>query len=233
MPADHVTVTLEHKSGLVRDQVVNNFCFANPGVISDSDRDAIITALDHFYNDVASGAPASLSSFIGNQMSRTAQPVVRFFDITASLSGTPSGSPVKMGTLTHLDAAANASVLPTEVACALSFHSEYNFDVEFGPHTRPRARDRGRIYVGPLSQGVIDYDLTTFQPKVIFLLRDTLNSAAQALWAETQVITTRWAVWSRKAARTSEVIGSSVDDAFDIQRRRGERAIAKSQLVFS
>jgi hypothetical protein len=107
----------------------------------------------------------------------------------------------------------------------LCYHADFGTDAEFGPGgaTRPRARDRGRVYIGPLSaSGCISQEATTLRPFVSDNLRNTLIDAGRRL-ANFAGLPATWVVWSRKAAAVHNVVALSVDDAFDTQRRRGER----------
>jgi hypothetical protein len=117
----------------------------------------------------------------------------------------------------------------------LSFHGPYGTDVEFAPGARPRSRDRGRIYVGPLTNSLeaFQFDALTKRCFVSAQFRDDLTKAAHALFVELQGVAPvwNWVVWSRKKADISVVASASVDDGWDTQRRRGERAVAKTLVA--
>jgi hypothetical protein len=146
------------------------------------------------------------------------------------LNGTAAGSPANVSSLTALPAALDPNPLPSEVAICLSYHGSYGSDFEFSPGQRPRQRDRGRIFVGPLIRTVVDMDGTTHRPKPSGSVQTSLQQAAARLQAAL-VPDITWVVWSRKNASVKAVTEVSVDDAFDTQRRRGERAIARAITV--
>lgn len=225
MGVDHVTVTFEHKSLMPRDRVVNTFCFLTAGDFVDPlEFSDIEEAIRAFYNDVHAPAGRSIASYISPSMSRTANPIIRHYDVTNDLGGTPAGSPVSEINMPNLGMNVSAGALPAEVSVCLSFNAAYGVDVEFAPGARPRARDRGRLYIGPL--GLDAVDTSAAPPRAIPSagLLDAVLQGGAFLRSNANV---DWRVWSRRAASTKTVVSVSVDDAFDTQRRRGERPTAK------
>jgi len=116
---------------------------------------------------------------------------------------------------------------PRELAVCLSYKSFYLSG-------SPRARHRGRVYLGPLkaSLGATaggDVRLAEASRSVI------LNAAGALLAASTASTTYDWVVYSptedpggSSTATTDLVSGYWVDNAFDIQRRRGSKASIRS-----
>jgi hypothetical protein len=111
------------------------------------------------------------------------------------------------------------------VAICGSFHSFYAADPEFIPGARPRARDRGRIYWGPLTSDVLTQDGGTMRTRVKDTVRSDLMKKMQGLRDDPGF---SWSVWSRKNSTIDPVQVVWVDDAIDIQRRRGEKAIVRT-----
>jgi hypothetical protein len=213
--------------------VVNTFTFAAEADIDLAGMVAIETAITDFYNGVDTGGTGlAVASFIGPQISRTAPAIFKHYNLDGHLGGGALGSPVRTWPMALLGAGNGGLGLPSEVACCLSYHSDYGADVEFGPGgaTRPRSRDRGRVFIGPLSNsGCISQEATTLRPYVSDNLRNTLLAAGRRL-ADNSGLPGSWVVWSRKAAAVHNIFGLSVDDAFDTQRRRGERANVRTAL---
>jgi hypothetical protein len=217
-------VVLNHVSGLARDEVVNNFVFHTPTTPpSTTELDNIRDALVSFYNDVASGASASMGTYIGQSISRSTLPNIKFYLLDGHLNGSAHGSPIRIDTFPSFDSPGGSDDMPAEVAFCLSFHAPFFSDPEFSGSTRPRSRDRGRIYLGPLIRSTastsstthITRPHTTFQADVLFAgaaLRDDTDS--------------NWCVWSRVGGMVQTITTVMVDDAFDTQRRRGERPSA-------
>lgn len=224
----HVTVTLEHLSGLARDRVVNSFAFESDNALLAADADDITARMQTFYNTTGEGATRPLSSYLWSSMSRATKPVVRIYDVGTHLDGTTAGSPVYTRNFpNNLGLVTASTPLPAEVALCLSFNSSYGIDAEFAPGARPRARDRGRIYFGPLGSDACTSTTANRPIPAAGVINSLLGAGKDLRDANTTI---RWCTWSRKAARMSPVILCSVDDAFDTQRRRGERPIAKTSL---
>lgn len=221
MGVAHATVTLANKSGIVRDAVVNTFTFQGAGdFVTAADVTAIKAALSSFYNDVHAPGARALGSYFSTVLSRTVNPILRVYDIGTDLNGTPAGSPLFEDILALLANNVDGSGLPSEVALALSFHADFGADVEFGAGTRPRARDRGRVYLGPLALDAVQTTGTPMAPQpVVGVVNAALGAGASLRDADIG-----WSVWSRAAGTVKAVSVVSVDNAFDIQRRRGEKA---------
>lgn len=220
----HVTVTFPAITGLARDNVVNSFTFSQAGGILPGDMDDIFTALNQFYEAVDALVLNPVISYIGPAVSRSAPVVVRFYDIDGHLNGSPAGSPVRINASDWSPgASASATGLPSEVAVCLTAYADFGSDVEFGPGTRPRARDRGRVYIGPLNTTAQTTAIGRTRPDPA-LLTNLAEAGARLARAP---MGPDWVVWSRRAAAVKNVTSVSVDDAFDTQRRRGIAPTAK------
>lgn len=225
MGVAHATVTLNHKSNLPRDAVVNTFTFLTPGGdVAFADQQAIRVALDRFYTGISEENVNSLSKYMGYQLSRTVAPVLRIYDVTAKLNGDPAGSPIYVTPMAQLQTELDSNPLPTEMCLAMSFRSDYGPDVEFLPGQRPRSRDRGRIFLGPFQQGEVVVGSGS-RPVPSTTLVNVINNCGHALMTDPTV---DWVVWSRAKASVASVIEVSVDDAWDVQRSRGERPAART-----
>lgn len=225
METCHVTVTLPAITGLSADNVVNTFTFNQAGGILPSDMDDIFTALNAFYEQVDALVLNPIASYIGPAVSRSQPVVVRFYDIDGHLNGSPAGSPVLIRPNDwSLGASASATGLPSEVAICLTAYADYLGDVEFGPGTRPRSRDRARIYVGPLNVTAQTTAIGRTRPDPA-LLTNLAEAGARLARAP---MGPNWVVWSRRSATIKPVTKVSVDDAFDTQRRRGIDPTAKT-----
>jgi hypothetical protein len=81
------------------------------------------------------------------------------------------------------------------------------------------------LYLGPLSNISLELESTTNRVRVIAAARATIAGAAARLIDSTHG---DWMVWSRTDSAVHSVVGGFVDDAYDIQRRRGERAVGRT-----
>lgn len=223
---DHCTVTFEHVSGQPRDRVVNTFTFySTAGDLVTADLAAIDTALESFYNTAHAPSTSKVGAFLSNALSRTTKPIIRHYNIDDHMTGGPAGSPVRISNFAaNLPTSLSTTPLPAEVAICLSMHGPYGTDVEFAPGARPRARDRGRIFLGPLCVSAITTGTggrcvpdSLIQNALLdsgVFLRDTLSAS-------------KWSIWSRVNGTVHTVTDLWVDDAMDTHRGRGERPISR------
>lgn len=208
---------LPHLDGLPKDQMVNTFAFLTPTTpATPAELSHIHALISEFYNN----GTTPIAGFIGEQISRSTPVQTKLYDLTGHLNGTAHGSPISLGSFT-LGASSVGTELPSELCICGSFRAAYASDVEFAPSARPRARDRGRVYLGPLTTSCMSYDSTVGRTFVSSSARNAIVAAMVTLRDDA---TSAWAVWSRKNAVLEPVVAVWVDDAFDIQRRRGEAA---------
>jgi hypothetical protein len=221
-------VTLMPLSGLVKDEVQNHFNFrtATSGAPTTAELDAIHSALDAFYNTGAGSPSHAICNLIGTQMAHSsAVSKMQHYNVTTHLDGSAHGAPVRTDTWTLGSAIGTGDNLPSEVSVCLTFQTPYLTDPEFGPSgSRPRARDRGRIYLGPV-RDAIRLDNSNHEPRIDPDWRQAIGAAAARLVADAD---TQWVIWSRANTVTNTVSNGWVDEAFDTQRRRGPDSTARS-----
>lgn len=219
------TMTLHQRDGVPADDVQNSFAFTTATVPpSAAEIDDITAALDNFLN-----ANQSLGVAVGHYLAESVDSAanrvdVDFFDLTGHLDGTPHGSPIASRSFT-LVAPPDSSPLPAEVAICLSYHSAFGTDLEESGSMRPKARDRGRIYLGPLNILTLSEDSAGHEAFVTPNCRQTIAEAAAGFGADLDLAT--WCVWSRADAALKPVVAGYVDNAFDVQRRRGVKSTAR------
>lgn len=219
-----VIVQFEQKSKIPADRIQNSFAF-NCSVGDTTQRAAIVTALTNFYNAVPSGASQAIANNLSPVFATDVAPVCKFYDVTSHLGGSAHGSPVDTISWGAMLGTPGSNALPSEVSICLSYRGDYGTDTEFGVGARPRARDRGRLFLGPWSTGAIVTDTVTKRPTVSSTMRDVIVRAAATLSTPTDP---EWCVWSRRSGAFKPVTAGWCDDAFDVQRRRGEKAVARS-----
>lgn len=167
----------------------------------------------------------------------TNKSLVDVSDISNHLDGTPHGSPVLLSSFT-LAASGSITNAPFGCCAVITLQAPYGTDVEFGGSppgkTRPRARDRGRIYFGPLnlSSCMVD-DSTSNRTKLGSAVGNDLCQWIKSI----NVITTtphtivyNLGVWSRKNAAIKSLQEVWVDDRIDYQRRREDQGVVKTIL---
>lgn len=246
MPEILVVATLPHLDGYARDDVKNTFAFET---VDSGDVQEVMEAVRDFYI-VDPGAGQTIGGILSGTRTRVANACfVEAFDISGHLDGSPHGSAIDSLNFT-LTAAGGESNLPSEVAICLSTRS-FDFDTvaESGPvaalptpsraqemgapatysgRTKPRSRRRGRVYIGPLRNSALTQDLADGRARVSDAARNIISGAADDLAHPAGSVSWNWCVWSRRNAALHQISTGFVDDAFDIQRRRGEDAILRT-----
>jgi hypothetical protein len=229
-------VTLPDVDGVAADEAVNSFAFAGAAVVAD-----VAAALISFYNDANTTHP--LSAYLGSSRSRVANmPLIQIYDITAFLHGEPHGTPIFAESFTLV--APTGTDEPDQVAAVLSYHADVTALPEHGalvsrptpeeaqdegaPATfmaksRPRASLRGRIYFGPLTSAAVS---PLGEQAGIFTV-----DAITALHRLRLAVAGSWGVWSRTYGTISNVTGGWVDDNLGVQRRRKDKATARTAWV--
>jgi hypothetical protein len=218
----HAQVILQNVDGLAVDEVENTFSFLkDPG-----DPFTSVTALlNGFYNALAPGASKPLGEYLSISLDRVNPPQVKYYDVTAHLSGLPAGPPVAVAALAPLVAASGAYQYPNQCCATLSFYDSLSVS---GETTRSH---RGRIYFGPLDGPAVFTPAKGPQLDPAFLTDATEACKAMADAGPTSLYPCNWMVWSRKLAAMNSVIGGFVYDQIDTQRRRRMSSTAKTSWV--
>jgi hypothetical protein len=110
--------------------------------------------------------------------------------------------------------------LPAELATCISYHAAF----ESG---EPPARRRGRVYFGPCNAAAMIGGSTSAAdiPVGVQIMEDMIRSLDALLGLNDGLVD--WAVWSRADNEFRTVVAGWMDNAWDIQRRRGARATAR------
>lgn len=217
--ARRAVVTLAATSGLPADSYVNVMHFA-----ADDSPANIYAAIADFYNGDVSGDVSPITHFLGGSVSRASLAAkVQIYNVPDAPG--PVGSPIYTGYFT-IGASGSATNLPVEVAVCLTIAADMTgVDEELGD-TRPRARRRGRIYVGPLT---IDGAASGQPyPRPHADLIETLSKVGgeYLLTGSVHVGVFSPTDWAWRIA-----VGGWVDDEFDTQRRRGRPSTARTIWV--
>lgn len=220
-------VTLNRVSLLPADKVQNTFVIKDntAGMSNIVDNASTVTNITDIWNTTAAGASATLGSRISGAISRAANAHrIDFYDITLSLGRTSlHGAPVKSVQWTLTPAVAGSDNVPAEVAAvATLFAVGRNAASVRSGGTRPKSTKTGRLYIGPLAAAPLAFtgNEVRFTSTFINDLKTIMNKFMTAL--QGQPGTPNWQVWSRSSSTTASVVGGRVDDAPDIQRRRGQ-----------
>lgn len=229
MPIIRAVVNFQSETELPEDVVQNVFHFAVPvGPIEAGDIADIGAALNRFYclDSGAGAGEVKVMDFMAAAGTSPGLPFVNYYNVGV---GGVTGSPIGFSELLGAGYNVTDAPLPKEVAVCLSFHGDLTDVPESvpvdpaGPENdlRLASRRRGRIFLGNLALNaqVAETDGARVNPN----LQRTLVLSAERLMNDADFATRgiTWVVYSRKADVSHDVVGGWVDDAFDVQRRRG------------
>lgn len=184
-------------SAIPNDAIVNTWHF-DVEELSSGLTDAI-AALDTFYGDIA------------NKLSENCS----FASATYTAYNMASPMPrAPVAVVEATDYTTGSTAMPPELALCLSFQGARISGT-------PQARRRGRVYIGPLANVQNTTTSTIVASATVTQLKDAgaallAASVADADWT--------WCVYSTANDELVDVASGWVDNAFDIQRRRGTEA---------
>lgn len=223
-------VRLKRGTGLTKDDSVNNFFFeatsADPAVYGP----AIANGLKAFYNTVPATGVNPISWYLSNGLSILNALDIQMREVTLA---TGVLTAPKYNDVSNLGVRGSTNDLPFDCAGVLSFQASVTGVPEttsfppVGPagDTHPRARRRGRVYIGPLNilakhttLGLLNND--TFM--------EDLRKAASTLKSQTNAGGIPWSVYSRRDGALRGVATGWVDNAVDTQRRRDLKATVRT-----
>lgn len=188
-------------SGLGEDVFTNTLHFRNDNIVGDAEEvaDRLADDLAEFYGAAPTGVPSPVS--IASRLSSLtvgSDITVKVYDLGLAAPRFPH---IRTRSLTGLSATAMVS----EAAVCLSLVASQN-----------TARNRGRIFIGPLGTGAGTVNANGFRPHPGFCQSILGSYARLAGKAEHTPC-----VYSPTDNQMKPLTGAWVDDAFDTQRRRG------------
>jgi len=199
-------VIIPRDTGLLEDRSMNTFSWYwdDLGGLADyaAVGQALITRLGNFYGGLDEYMSAKNANPVTIKVYDRADPAPRVPRFTGDLP-----------TLTY-----SASSLPSECAAVISFEAT---PISGGN----QARRRGRVFIGPLSSTTADaagtdvYLSAAFQAELRLRASNLRGANGSGLL---------WYVYSDKDGLNRPVERGWVDNAFDIQRRRGPKATART-----
>lgn len=186
------------------DAAVNVWHFQSSGAAGGTEYDVITSSLETFYNTLA----GKLSPAIANGWT------VKIYD----LADAEPRVPVNEDTINP--SPGGLAPLPAELAVCMSYKSAVVSGV-------PAARRRGRLYLGPLATGVLDSS-----GMISSDTRTVVTGAATAFADDIGAVAgLTWELYSPTDDIMRRITSVYVDNAFDVQRRRGVDASARTTVV--
>lgn len=204
MPTCRAQVILRTSDNVIENFVTNSWAFDVP---SYSGAGAVLTPiLTTFYN--------ALRPYMSPLMGQNNH-LIKY----SGLPGSPPNYPFDEDTF-NLTTAPAGTALPEELSVALSFQGTRQAGF-------PQARRRGRIYLGTFNTSVF----TGNRPATTFT--NAMVAAAQALKGSVTAAGAGfgWVVWSSADGAAVPVNNGWIDNAFDVQRRRGVDPTARTTFT--
>jgi hypothetical protein len=219
-------------TGVPRDRHMFGLHFLTSDTPSAADRTALATTLQEFINVAHNGAGSAISGFLGHSVSRgTDAAEVNLYEKTDLAGSADFGSPTLETRFTLGPVVPATTPLPEECAVVVAYHGDLTGVAEESGLTRPKARRRGRIYLGPLSNVAGSVEAGTNRLRVLSGFMTNLAAAMAFLDTDLAPTPYIWSVYSPTAGATYPVVGGWIDDAFDTQRRRGLSPISRTTFT--
>lgn len=222
-----VQVVLQGKSLLPRDRFINVWHFANPvhpSAVTDADWATLRDELRDFYMTPTAAAGGGIAGFLGGHLTISlTDHHLRIYDLAQAKPRTPRILPLNLSLPTA------ATKLPAELAVCCSFFA--------GSNTPGR---RGRVYLGPFNNtalntggehdALVAESLRTGAWQAFVRLVNAPGLLTPVLYkpAKPQRVTKGGTTLAAEPASYELITGGFVDNAFDIQRRRGLRATLRT-----
>lgn len=200
MPFYSATMTLAMTSGVTADSVQNSYAFSGSTLATDPD--VIADLLEDLYDALVTIYPSKVATsghLIKVINLDDPQPRYPVLQRDYAFPTAPSGN-----------------TTCAEIAIGASFQAARQSGI-------PQARRRGRVYIGPIDASHIDNN-----GMINFTQRILVANAFDAFHAAAGASAVVWSVWSRVDGDLYAVNNGWVDDAPDIQRRRGVKASVRS-----
>lgn len=237
----HVKMTLElpTKSGIPADKPQISLYWRPPGGEIPVDGgsgtiiiDALAAAMEQWLTTAAPPSTDSMQNLLGPTIARAGAIALMKLYAIAKDRVQVLGPPFSVRNLA-MTGVPPTDGLPSEVAACLTYFADLTGVPERGPNnTRPASSRRGRFYWGPLGTAHV-VDPATGVVSIGAPGRNImLDSARTYLFGQASAASWRWVVFSKTLWEVFDVAGCAVDDAFDTQRRRGEKPTVRVKSIF-
>lgn len=225
MPIMKAVVQLAANSALPRDASELTLFYSFTSTPGTGALDSIASLVAAFFNNTSvSGVSASVGSRLAKDRDYSTNACKVVWYTMPSTAG-PTGPPFHVSSWT-LTAPGTVINLPDQVAVVCSYHSDLTgVSTHIGRH-------RGRFYIGPLNELAMNSGTGSVAPQTVSasFMTDIGLEAKTQLRDNTATYAT-WVQFSRTDWTGRAVTAGFVDDRFDTQRRRLQRA--DSRILWS
>jgi len=202
MPSLRAQVILHTADSIPANYITNSWAFTSSTPIGAATQ--ITAALKAFYDSVSATSMAATITQNGHE--------IKYYDLPGVKPNYPATE-----ALFNLALQPVGNPLPAEMAMVLSFQGTRTPGL-------PQARRRGRVYIGGIKETV------NSSGRPVTSAMNQLATAALTFKTAIAAITpaVQWAVWSGTDGAAVPVASGWVDNAFDVQRRRGVKATSRT-----
>lgn len=209
-----VMCSIPYFTNIPEDVVTNTFHFSHSGTVGPSDFTALKNTVANFYETVWPSGSAGCQAAAWLNPSQTRIKIYNLDDPIPRVPVLDAITPISIRQETSGTAA-------PEVALCLSLKADPISGIN------PR-NQRGRLFLGGIGSSSITNGTASSFPKPDGVLIGNLILAAQGII--TNQVTTGWSwnIYSPTVGLAFPVTGGFVDNAFDTQRRRGNKATGRT-----
>ncbi len=203
---------LQGASGLPEDRFVTTWAFRQEGNLAPSlgDLQSANDLVAQFFTGISAPSVSTIAAFLGPQVEKSVSEA-RSYKLGDAVPREPFITNYDLGPN------ANASGLPSEVAVCASFFAGRNLP-----------RQRGRTYIGPFIASVATMVNGAGAVRPAGNLLEAMSGSMKRLQAAAIADGLRWCVLSQADGVLKDITEGWVDNAFDTQRRRGEKPLGRS-----
>jgi hypothetical protein len=178
-----------------------------------------LLVLNNFWTSLAPSQTHQMSNYFSSEKTRSLANSVEWYDITGHLDGSPAGSPFRIDAAGWSGIIMGSTDLHPALCGVLAYRRTYGTAQEVSGHTRPRARDRGRVHLGPL-RDVAQEDGTgqaagAFQDDMIAAANGLAGTHNAGLHNQFN-----WVQWSRMNASVGNIADTATQYGLGVDRRR-------------
>lgn len=209
MPTYRAQVVIPYFTNFPEDVITNTYHFVDfvPQPMEDL-ADDVTPLLSDMYDSIYNSANSGGGYVLWN-LAR-----VQWYDLSQPEPRVPYIVPMPIA------ATVEATQIPTEVACVMSFQAPKISGI-------PQSRRRGRVYLGGLASGWFSPSSTSAYPRFSTGKQTIVTNAMEAFHTAVSATSARWAVWSPTDQAAYLISDGWMENSPDTQRRRSVAPTAR------
>lgn len=227
MPTYKHVIHIPARTGLPRDDAINTLYFQTPAALDNAGHNALSAIVASFYDHHPAGHGTGINDYMDPDRDVTTN-AARVDAYLMPTTAGPLGAPVHSLPFTWSAPFANLQPLPDQDAVVMSYQGDMTGVTNARKH-------RGRIFLGPLQANSMQESAGGLGAQSVSgtMIAIIIASAQEILGVAAEALSTspRWVMWSHTDWAARPVVQVSVDDRFDVQRRRAQKATSRVRGV--